>query len=100
MKRYAIYGAGSLGTELGAYITKNGSQIDLINRNIEPSMLQNLKNKKPCEVDAIKGVVCEWGKKCGVETPINDRIVEIIKKEQAGELECKADSISLFDDLL
>lgn len=33
MKRYAIYGAGSLGTVLGAYITKNGGKIDLINRN-------------------------------------------------------------------
>ena len=28
-----IYGAGSLGTVLGAYITKNGGEIDLINRN-------------------------------------------------------------------
>ena len=33
MGRYAIYGAGSLGTVLGAYITKNGGKIDLINRN-------------------------------------------------------------------
>ena len=33
MSRYAIYGAGSLGTVLGAYITKNGGDIDLINRN-------------------------------------------------------------------
>ena len=31
--RTAIYGAGSLGTILGAYITKNGGFIDLINRN-------------------------------------------------------------------
>lgn len=31
--RSAIYGAGSLGTILGAFITKNGGQIDLINRN-------------------------------------------------------------------
>ena len=31
--RYAIYGAGSLGTVLGAYITQNGGTIDLINRN-------------------------------------------------------------------
>jgi 2-dehydropantoate 2-reductase len=29
----AIYGAGSLGTILGAYITKNGYDIDLISRN-------------------------------------------------------------------
>ena len=28
----AIYGAGSLGTVLGAYIAKAGYQIDLINR--------------------------------------------------------------------
>ena len=32
MARYAIYGAGSLGTVLGAFITKNGGEIDLINR--------------------------------------------------------------------
>ena len=31
--RAAIYGAGSLGTILGAYITKNGGQIDLVNHN-------------------------------------------------------------------
>jgi len=33
MGRNAIYGAGSLGTVLGAYITKNGGKVDLINRN-------------------------------------------------------------------
>lgn len=31
--RTAIYGAGSLGTILGAYITKNGGKVELINRN-------------------------------------------------------------------
>lgn len=31
--RTAIYGAGSLGTILGAYISKNGGQVDLINHN-------------------------------------------------------------------
>ena len=31
--RNAIYGAGSLGTILGAFITKKGGRIDLINRN-------------------------------------------------------------------
>lgn len=31
--RSAIYGAGSLGTILGAFITKNGGKIELINRN-------------------------------------------------------------------
>ena len=68
-------------------------------RDIEPSMLQDLKKGKPCEVDAINGVVCEWGRKCGVPTPVNDRIVEVIKKEQAGELPLDRSNIRLFDDL-
>ncbi len=69
-------------------------------RDIEPSMLQDLKKNKPCEVDAINGVVCDFGKKHGVPTPINDRIVEIIKKIQAGELKAEKSNIHLFDDIL
>lgn len=32
--RIAIYGAGSIGTVLGAYLTKAGVQVDLVNHNI------------------------------------------------------------------
>ncbi|MBR2715333.1 MAG: 2-dehydropantoate 2-reductase [Ruminococcus sp.] len=67
---------------------------------IEPSMLQDIKKGKPCEIEAINGVVCEWGKRYGISTPINDRIVEIIKKEQSGELSYKYDNIKLFEDLI
>ena len=69
-------------------------------RNIEPSMLQDIKKGKSCEVDAINGVVCEWGRKCGVKTPINDRIVEIIKKCESGELTPCADNVKFFNDLI
>ncbi len=69
-------------------------------RDIEPSMLQDIKKGKPCEVDAINGVVCDFGKKYGVATPINDRIVEIIKKIQAGELKADKSNFSLFNDIL
>jgi len=69
-------------------------------RLIEPSMLQDLKKGKPCEVDAINGVVCYWGKKTGVPTPINDRIVEVIKKEQAGQLPLAKENIKYFADLI
>ena len=31
--KYAIYGAGSLGTVLGAYLSKAGVDIELVNRN-------------------------------------------------------------------
>ena len=69
-------------------------------RNIEPSMLQDLKKGKPCEIAAINGVVCDYGKKYGVKTPINDRIVEIVRKCESGALTPKAENIKLFDDLL
>ena len=65
-------------------------------RMIEPSMLQDVKKGKPCEVDAINGVVCAWGKKTGVPTPINDRIVEIVHRIEAGELKPGAENLKLF----
>ncbi len=69
-------------------------------RLIEPSMLQDLKKGKPCEIDAINGVVCEFGRKHNIPTPINDKIVEIIKKIQNGELKAEKANIRLFDELL
>ncbi|MBQ8003232.1 MAG: 2-dehydropantoate 2-reductase [Clostridia bacterium] len=69
-------------------------------RAIVPSMLQDLRNGKKCEIDAINGVVCTEGKKYGVETPVNDRIVEIVKKIESGELKAEKDNIKLFNDLI
>lgn len=69
-------------------------------RNIEPSMLQDLKKGKPCEIDAINGIVCAWGKKRGVKTPINDKIVEIVKQCESGALRPCPENIKLFDALL
>ncbi len=69
-------------------------------RDIEPSMLQDIKKGKPCEIDAINGVVCDFGRKHGVATPVNDRIVEIIKKIQNGELKADKANYSLFNDIL
>jgi len=67
---------------------------------IVPSMLQDIRNGKPCEIDAINGVVCEFGRKYGVATPINDRIVEIIKKEESGELSPDAGNIKFFEEFI
>ena len=69
-------------------------------RSIVPSMLQDIRNGKPCEIDAINGVVCDWGKKTDVPTPINDRIVAIIKDIQDGNRTATDSNIRLFDDLL
>ena len=63
-------------------------------------MLQDLRNNKPCEIDAINGVICEYGRKYNIKTPINDKIVEIIKKEQTKELPLEIKNIDLFNDLI
>lgn len=67
---------------------------------IVPSMLQDIRNGKPCEIDAINGVVCDFGRKHGVPTPINDRIVKVVKQIQNGELVPQPQNIGLFMDLL
>ncbi len=69
-------------------------------RSIEPSMLQDLKHGKTCEVDAINGIVCDWGKKCGVATPINDKIRDIIKRIESGEIKATYENIREFDDII
>jgi 2-dehydropantoate 2-reductase len=63
---------------------------------IEPSMLQDLKRGKPCEVDAINGVVCDWGRKKGVPTPVNDRIAEIIRDIQSGKRKTGKENLKEF----
>ena len=63
---------------------------------IEPSMLQDLKKGKPCEIDAINGVVCAWGKKTGVPTPVNNRIVKLIREIQDGKRETGLDNLADF----
>ena len=66
---------------------------------IEPSMLQDLKHGKPCEVDAINGVVCAWGKKTGVPTPVNDRIVCLIHEMEKGKTKPSQNLLQTFDNL-
>jgi 2-dehydropantoate 2-reductase len=44
------------------------------------SMLQDRRNKRPTEIDAINGAVVREGKRLGIATPFNDEVVEQIKK--------------------
>ena len=59
-------------------------------------MLQDLEKGKKTEVDAINGVVCAFGRKVGCPTPVNDKIVEIIHRIEAGELKASFDNLKLF----
>lgn len=50
----------------------------------KPNMLQDLEKGKKCEIDAINGAVSAWGKKVGVPTPVNDKVVELVKGVEKG----------------
>lgn len=51
--------------------------------NNKASMLQDLEKGKKTEVDYINGVVCRGGRKCGIPTPFNDKVVELVKEAEA-----------------
>lgn len=63
---------------------------------LKASMLQDIEKNVPCEIDFINGVVCQFGKKCGVATPANDKVCEIIHKIEAKELSPSFDNVELF----
>lgn len=52
---------------------------------LKASMLQDLEHGKLTEVDAINGSVCAYGRKVGVPTPMNDKVVELIHGYERGE---------------
>ena len=66
---------------------------------LKASMLQDLEKGKKCEVDAINGVVCAYGKKYGVKTPYNDKVCEIIHGIEDGKYKPSFDNVKLFSAL-
>jgi len=63
---------------------------------LKASMLQDIEHGKKTEVDAINGSVCAYGRKVGVPTPCNDKVVEIIHDIEDGKLTPSFDNVKLF----
>lgn len=51
---------------------------------LKASMLQDLEKGKLTEVDSINGAVCAMGRKVGIPTPLNDKVVELIHAFEQG----------------
>ncbi len=60
---------------------------------LKASMLQDLQKGKKCEVDAINGVVSQYGKKFNVPTPINDAVVKLIHEIEEGKRKPNFDNL-------
>lgn len=52
-------------------------------RRLKSSSLQSLQRGKPTEVDYYNGYIAKKGAELGVKTPVNSRIVEMIKEIEA-----------------
>jgi len=66
-------------------------------RALKASMLQDLEKGYQCEIDAINGVISEWSAKYVVPTPVNDKVVEIIKAMQAGQMKGSVANLDLIE---
>jgi len=55
------------------------------NRNVLPSMLQDLRKGLPCEIEVINGYVQKKSRKVGLDTPVNDQVTEIIRELDQGK---------------
>ncbi len=60
---------------------------------LKASMLQDLEKGKKCEVDAINGVVSQYGKEVNVPTPINDAVVRLIHEIEEGKRKPSFDNL-------
>jgi 2-dehydropantoate 2-reductase len=65
---------------------------------LRASMLQDIEKGKKCEIEAINGVVSDYGKTVGVPTPFNDKTVEIIKGIEAGKYKPSWENLSLYGE--
>ena len=64
-------------------------------RRLKSSSLQSLSRGKPTEVDYFNGYIAKKGSEKGVLTPVNKRIVEMIKEIETGKR--KIDVSNLYD---
>jgi len=82
--------------------------LDTITKHVGPgalnTVIQDHRKGRYSEVDQINGWVSEGGKKLGINTPINDMIVEVTRRIHNGELkpskELIEDSIHSIRDKL
>ncbi|MGR6836074.1 ketopantoate reductase family protein [Syntrophomonas erecta] len=48
-------------------------------RNIRTGMLYDIEGGREPEIDTYNGIICKWGERHGVATPVNDQVVAIVK---------------------
>jgi 2-dehydropantoate 2-reductase len=66
-------------------------------RSSKASMLQDLEKGRKSEIDAINGVVCNLGRKFNVATPVNEKVVEVVKGIESGKYKYEFTNLDMFE---
>jgi 2-dehydropantoate 2-reductase len=62
------------------------------------SSLQSLERGKPTEIDYFNGYIVRKGKEFGVPTPVNEKMVQLIKEIERKERKISMDNLKVFVD--
>ncbi len=62
-------------------------------RKLKSSSLQSLERGRPTEIDYLNGFIVRKGKELGIPTPLNEKIVEMIKEIEQGKRPIRPENI-------
>ncbi|MBW2650697.1 MAG: 2-dehydropantoate 2-reductase [Deltaproteobacteria bacterium] len=64
---------------------------------LKASMLQDVEKGLKTEINAINGVVCDNGRKTDVPTPVNDKVVELVRGMEEGRYSAMFENLEMFE---
>jgi 2-dehydropantoate 2-reductase len=65
-------------------------------RRLKSSMLQSLERGNKTEIDFLNGYIVQKGQELGVQTPVNSKIVQMIKEIERGKRKIGLDNFEEF----
>ena len=74
-------------------ILQQAERLIKANPGMVASMLQSLRDGKPCEVDSINGYLQKKAEETGISTPVNTQIVDIIRGMNEGKIQLGAENL-------
>jgi len=63
------------------------------------SMLQDIEKGLKTEIQYINGIVSSKGRECGIATPYNDTLIDIVNRIERNELKASFDNLKIFKGL-
>lgn len=95
---YAVFKRGNEATEQASI--QKIREIWKAHYKLTASMAQDIMKGRKCEIFAINGVVTETGKKVGIPTPVNDRVVALVSGMQDKIYKYDPENITYFQEFL